>query len=85
MPCYISDEHAKSSPLNSTHYVVLYPQNGDRIVAIDSVTSLHPVYITQHSFSILTQRFQITLDDRRKYAQRASKFSISGHRIHRVK
>ena len=23
---------------------MLYPQNGDRIVAIDSVTSLHPVY-----------------------------------------
>ena len=26
-----------------THYVVLYPQNGDRIVPIDSVTSLHPM------------------------------------------
>ena len=23
---------------------MLYPQNGDRIVTIDSVTSLHPVY-----------------------------------------
>ena len=23
---------------------MLYPQNGDRIVAVDSVTSLHPVY-----------------------------------------
>jgi len=23
---------------------MLYPQNGDRIVAIDSVTSLHPMY-----------------------------------------
>jgi len=34
----------KSSPLNSTHYAKLYTQNGDRIVAIDSVTSLHPVY-----------------------------------------
>ena len=32
-----------SSPLSSTHYVMLHPQNGDRIVAIDSVTSLHPV------------------------------------------
>jgi len=30
----------KSSPLNSTHYSTLYPQNGDRIVATDSVTSL---------------------------------------------
>jgi len=34
----------KSSPFNSTHYVVLYPQNGDRIVTIDSVTSFHPMY-----------------------------------------
>jgi len=24
---------------------MLYPQNGDRIVATDFVTSLHPVYI----------------------------------------
>ena len=33
-------------PLNSTHYAMLYPQNGDCIVAIDSVTvtSLHPMY-----------------------------------------
>jgi len=30
------------SPRNSTHYLVLYPQNGDRIVTIDSVTLLHP-------------------------------------------
>jgi len=30
----------KSSPLNSTHYATLYQQNGDRIVTIDSVTSL---------------------------------------------
>ena len=34
----------KSSLLNSTHYAMLYPQNGDRIMAIDSVTSLHPLY-----------------------------------------
>jgi len=33
--------HDVSLPLNSTHYAMLYPQNGDRIVAIDSVTSLH--------------------------------------------
>jgi len=26
------------------HNIVLYPQNGDRIVTIDSVTSLHPMY-----------------------------------------
>jgi len=34
----------KSSPFNRTHYVVLYPQNGDRALTIDAVTSLHPVY-----------------------------------------
>jgi len=33
-----------SSPLNSTHYAMLYPQNGDRVEAIDSMTSLHPMY-----------------------------------------
>ena len=36
----------KSWPFNSTHYFVLCPQNGDRIVATVSVTSLHPVYRT---------------------------------------
>jgi len=29
-------------PFNSTHYAMLCPQNGDRIVTIDSLTSLHP-------------------------------------------
>ena len=38
-------QHDKSSPHSSTHYVVLYSQNGDRTVAIDSVTSsLGPMY-----------------------------------------
>jgi len=41
----------KSSPLNSTHYAMLYPQNDDRVVAIDSVTSLHPVYSKKVKFS----------------------------------
>ena len=36
-------QHDKSSPLNSTHYA-LYSQNGDRIVATDSVTSVHSMY-----------------------------------------
>ena len=26
------------------HYIVLYPQNGNHVMTIDSVTSLHPVY-----------------------------------------
>jgi len=31
----------KSSPINSTHYAKLYPQNNERIVTIESVTSFH--------------------------------------------
>jgi len=41
------EQHDKSSPFNSTHHIVLYQQNGDRIVTTDSVvTSLHtrPMY-----------------------------------------
>ena len=33
-----------SSPINSTHYAKLYPQNGERNVTVDSVTSIHPMY-----------------------------------------
>jgi len=40
--------HDKSSLLNSTHYAMLYPQRGDRIVATDSVTSLHPIYMDMY-------------------------------------
>ena len=38
-------KHDKSSPINSTHYAMLYPQNDDCFAAIDSVTLLHPIYI----------------------------------------
>jgi len=38
-------KHDKSSAVYSTHCAMAYPQNGDRIVAIDSVTSLHHMYI----------------------------------------
>jgi len=31
-----------NSPINSTRYVMLYPQNGNSFVTIDSVTSLSP-------------------------------------------
>jgi len=31
-------------PINSTQYAKLYPQNGERIVTIDSVTSFHLMY-----------------------------------------
>jgi len=37
-------QHDNSSPLNCTHYAMLYPQNGDRIVAVDFATSFHPMY-----------------------------------------
>ena len=42
-------QHDKSSPLNSIHYAMLYPQNGDRIVAVDYVTSLYLMYNKRHS------------------------------------
>ena len=32
------------TPLNSTHYAKLYPQNSERIVIIDYVTSFHRMY-----------------------------------------
>jgi len=33
------------NPRHLTQYnIVLYPQNGDRMVTTDSVTSLHPMY-----------------------------------------
>jgi len=35
----------KSSLRNSAHYATLYQQNDGRIVAIDTVTSLHPIRV----------------------------------------
>ena len=40
---------------------MLYPQNGDRIVAKDSVTSLHPVYIDRQSLSRSVQLSKVKL------------------------
>ena len=37
------EQYDKSLSLNSTLYVMLYPQNDD-IMTVDSVTSLHPLY-----------------------------------------
>jgi len=36
---------------------MLYPQNDDRIVAIDSVTSIHPMYKNQKSFHVSPTTF----------------------------
>ena len=42
------------------HYIVLYPQNGDRIVTIDSVTSLYPMY-TCVAFSAVGWSHRVSL------------------------
>jgi len=42
-----------SSPINSTHYARLHPQNGERIVTIDAVTSFHPLYCALYKYSYL--------------------------------
>jgi len=49
--------HVKSSPYNSTHYAVLYPQNGDRIVTIESVTSLTLYIKVDHSLRVCVLEF----------------------------
>lgn len=36
-------------PLNSTHFAVLYSQNGDRNVTVYSVAAHHPVYNRVHT------------------------------------
>ena len=38
--------------MNSTHCAKLCPQNGDRIVTTDSVTSFHPMYSSSSSIAI---------------------------------
>ena len=42
--------HDKSSPFSSTQYVVLYPQNGDRFVTVDSMYwyCLHSTWSSVH-------------------------------------
>ena len=41
-------------PFNSTHYIVLYPQNDNHIVTIDSVMSLHPIILLDENLKRLT-------------------------------
>jgi len=45
-------------PLTSHNYAMLYPQNGGRIVAIDSVTSFHRIYRTGEG--ILTRQLAVS-------------------------
>ena len=42
-----------SSPINPTHYARLHPQNGERIVTIDAVTSFHPLYCALYKYLYL--------------------------------
>jgi len=44
MPGHVHDKRDKSSPFNLTCYTMLYPQNVNRIVTVESVTLLRPVY-----------------------------------------
>ena len=50
--------HDKSSPFNSTHYIVSCPQNGDRIVTIASVTLLFLTHTRVVHGSILCDQIQ---------------------------
>ena len=43
-----------------THYTVLYPQKGDRIVTIDYVMSLHPVFCGRRSPTMAGGLFAIS-------------------------
>jgi len=43
-------------PLTPTHYAMLYPQNGDRIVAVDFVTSVRPVYKLAYNTLCIVQK-----------------------------
>jgi len=45
--------------LTQTHYIMLYPQNGDRIVTIDSVTS--PPYVYRCAGLTVSERKRILI------------------------
>ena len=72
--CGLSDVKIKTfsqsvSPSNSTHYLILYPQNGDRIVTLDTVMSHHPIYsIASANKSCVSlmrcSDFQFAIDER---------------------
>jgi len=61
------------------HYIVLYPQNGDRIVTIDSVTSLHAMYtfhiilLQTHFICIQLSLFLQLCDDDELYGRLAKR------------
>ena len=70
----------KSLPLIScTHYVMLYPQNDDRIVAIDTVTSLHPMsLVSTYDRTVARRAFSATAELRVQYEQ--NEFTLADQR-----
>ena len=70
----------KSLPLIScTHYVMLYPQNDDRIVAIDTVTSLHPMsLVSTYDRTVAWRAFSATAELRVQYEQ--NEFTLADQR-----
>jgi len=47
-------------PINSICYANLFPQNGERILTIDSVTSFHPMYRPTVVFSSIRKWKHVT-------------------------
>jgi len=70
-------------PFDSTHYIVLYPQNGDRIVTIDSVTSLHRAAISPpYPTSALLCYLVMKLDTTKLYLKCRVLFCEQTHKAH---
>jgi len=61
----------KYSHINYAHYGKLYPQNAERILTIDSVTLVHPMYI--HLFQRLGRRKQARKQTTRKIEKKHRK------------
>jgi len=78
-------QHDKSSPLSSTHYAMLYPQNGDRIVTIDFVTSLHPVYSCCIVLTVISNYMQISLTCIENQPIKLKTVSTAGIALHNKK
>ena len=65
----------KYSHINYAHYGKLYPQNAERILTIDSVTLVHPMYI--HLFQRLGRRKQARKQTTRKIEKKHRKKYLS--------
>ena len=72
----------KSLPLIScTHYVMLYPQNDDRIVAIDTVTSLHPMsLVSTYDRTVARRAFSATAELGLRVQYEQNEFTLADQR-----